>query len=260
MADIKVSFSVVTYNDELVIKKLLDSIFENTNVDFRVYVIDNNSSDKTVEIIKSTGYDITLIENEDNDGFGKAHNKVLPLIDSEYHVFINPDIEFHDSVIDRIAVYLDMQPDIGIVMPKVLSSDATVQILPKKDPRFLYLLSRRLRFKWLVKYREEYEMLEKSADEVFDIEFASGCFMFVRTDLIKELKGFDERYFLYFEDADFSRRIREHARVQYNPEFMVYHQWDRAGAKSFKCFTIQVVSMLKYFCKWKHRKTQNEKF
>lgn len=258
MAKVKVSFSIVTYNDELYIEKLLGSIFKNTKVDFHGYIIDNNSMDGTVEIVKNSGYDITLIENKQNDGFGAAHNKVLSMIDSSYHVFVNPDIQFGTSVIDEMVAYIEKERTIGILVPKVLSLDGSVQLLPKRDPKFVYLLSRRLRCKLFDKYRALYEMREKNEDETYDIEFASGCFMFVRTELLIKVGGFDERYFLYFEDADFSREIRKYASIQYNPNFIVSHHWDRAGAKSFKYFMIQVLSMIKYFWKWRHHGSENE--
>lgn len=259
MRDYSVSLSIVTYNNENEIGDLLHSLFHYIKaVDFHVTVVDNASTDGTVEAIKHKNYGITLIENKKNVGFGAGHNIALARIKSKYHVFVNPDVKIDKDVISDMATYLDENDDIGILTPKVLFPDGTVQLLPKKEPKLRYVLARRINIKPLRKYCTEYEMQEQGVDEVFDIEFATGCFVFARTEILKKVGGFDERYFLYFEDADLSKSVRQVARVQYNPNFYVYHQWDRAGSKKIKYFIIQVLSMLKFFLKWKKRKGADE--
>jgi GT2 family glycosyltransferase len=251
LAGYSISLSVVTYNNDACIEKMLDSLYEYTwGVPFQLYVI-NNGPEGSVDLKRSRYNNLTLIQSEKNIGFGSAHNKILDKIDSKYHVIINPDVFIDYDVIKAIADYMDRNDDIGIITPMVKYPDGRIQALPKRDPKFKYLLSRRLPLGFLKKYRDEYEMAERGAGETFDVEFATGCFMFIRTELFKKVCGFDERFFLYFEDADLSRKIREFARVQYNPQFYVYHSWQRAGAKNLRLFIIQVISMFKYFAKWK---------
>ncbi|MGI5848676.1 MAG: glycosyltransferase family 2 protein [Christensenellales bacterium] len=252
MSDYTVSISVVTYNSEEYIGKMLDSISNHVHsVKYKIFVIDNCSTDGTADIVKRRNDNIVLIRNDHNLGFGKGHNQVLEMIDSKYHVCINPDIYIETDVIGSMCEYLDQHSDIGILTPKVLYPNGDLQILPKKDPKFIYLVSRRIGFSTLKKYREKYEMLEMGVDNAYDIEFATGCFMFMRTDLLKKAGGFDERFFLYFEDADLARSIRKFARAEYNPQFTVYHYWERAGAKKAKYFIIQIASMFKYLTKWR---------
>jgi len=259
MRENSVSISIVTYNNVDKIGCLLDSIFKHIkSVSFHVFIVDNKSSDGTVEEIKKKNYDVTLIENKNNIGFGAAHNKALNGVNSKYHVFINPDVVMDTDVISNIAAYMDEHKDIGIVTPKVLFPDGKLQMLPKKEPKIKYVISRRLNVKALKKYRIEYEMQDMCTDKAYDIEFATGCFLFARTDLLKKVGGFDERYFLYFEDADITKSIRRIARVQYNPNFYVYHNWERAGAREFKYFIIQIISMFKFLIKWSRRKEKDE--
>ena len=248
------TISIVTYNNEKEIKTLLDSILDKTQgIDYHVYIVDNCSSDGTVEIIKAKMREsvrITLIENAKNVGFGRAHNQVLPLIDAKYHVYINPDVVLDNDIINNIAMYMDQNPDIGIVTPKVFFPDGRIQILPKKNPKLIYLFARRSALKCLGKYKDLFEMSYMDADKAFDIEFSTGCFIFARTDIIKKIGGFDEDFFLYLEDADLSRRILPYARVLYNPDFYVYHDWQRGSAKSFKLWLIHLKSIYIYFRKW----------
>lgn len=255
MSSQSVSISIVTYNDEECIGNLLDSINEIIKYeDYHIFLIDNGSRDETLQIARDKTDNITIIETKSNVGFGAGHNKVLDLIQSKYHVILNPDITFKYDVIGQMVSYLDSNPDIGMISPKILHPGGAVQILPKKDPRPIYMLARRSKLRALTKYKDEYEMTEAGADTAYDIEFASGSFMFLRTELFKKVGGFDERYFLYLEDADLSRKARQHARVQYNPSFVVYHHWQQAGAKHLKYFFIHVASMIKYTLKWRKRK------
>lgn len=261
MADYSISISVVTYNSAMHIGNLIRSITRYVRgISYHIFVVDNGSTDGTQEIVRNlVSPDITLIENDRNLGFGGGHNLILPQLDSRYHLCINPDVILESDVVSGIAGYLDIHEDIGILTPKVLNSDETLQLLPKRDPRLVYLLARRVNLPCLRKYRREYEMGDLDSRKECDIEFCTGCFMFMRTQLFRELCGFDERFFMYFEDADLTRRIREKARAQYNPEFTVVHHWERAGGKSLKFFIIQVVSMFRYMAKWRGQKERKRK-
>ncbi len=252
MGNYKISLSIVTYNSEKYISQSIDTILENTkNSDFCIYIIDNGSTDRSVEIIKSKNCSrIVLIENKTNIGFGKGHNMALKAANSKYHFFVNPDIVIKDDVIYKMSQYFEEHEDVGVVTPKILYPDGRLQLLPKRNPRFIYLVARRLHFKFLKRYREEYEMISMGQNEIFDIEFCTGSFMAARTDVLKKVGGFDERYFMYFEDADLTREIRKYARAQYNPNFVVYHDWERAGSKQLKYMFIQIGSMILYKLKW----------
>lgn len=250
-----VSISVVTYNSGRHIGGLLSSLIEHTKgADYHIYVIDNGSTDNTIEIIQQKEYNcVTFIRNEKNLGYGSGHNKAIEASQSRYHLIINPDVKIYEDVVSNLVRYLNANEDIGLVTPKILHPDGQLQVLPKKEPKFIYLLARRINLPFLRKFRHEYEMLEKDADSTFDIEFCTGAFMFLRMSLLKKVGGFDERYFMYFEDADLTREIRQYARTVYNPNFVVYHEWERAGSKQLKFLLIQTGSMIKYLKKWKKK-------
>jgi GT2 family glycosyltransferase len=88
-------------------------------------------------------------------------------------------------------------------------------------------------------------------DHAYDVPFVSGAFMCCRTSVLKRIGGFDEGYFLYFEDADLSRRIQQAGwRTVYCPDALVTHQWQRATHRSYVHMRLFVVSAIKYFNKW----------
>ncbi len=243
---------IVTYNNMGTIKDTLDTLFEyTTDIDFRLYVVDNNSTDGTPEFIKNNYPQICLLEPKVNRGFGAGHNMVLPMLESKYHLVINPDIVLQNNAVKNIVDFMQENEDIGLVSPKICFPDGREQILGKRNPRLKYLVASRLRKDEPSDLLKEYAMLNNDLTKVTDIENASGCFMAFRTDLFKAIGGFDKRYFMYFEDADISREAKKRTRVVYYPGAVVYHVWGRDSKRNFKLMKIHIVSMLKYFLKWK---------
>ncbi len=241
-----VSVSIVTYNDLPRVKKTLESFnrFSST-VDLKVFVSDNASLDGTLETIKSEFPFVTAIQNGENIGFGKAHNKVIPFLNSKYHVVSNPDIVFSSDVVFELCKYLDENPGAVMVTPKVMFEDGTEQHLQKRKPKFKYLLAGRLPF--LKKLRAEYTRENEDLSSPTEIEFSTGCFFVIRTDVLKKLEGFDDKYFMYFEDADISDRAREFGKIIFYPDVSVTHLWERSSSKSIKYLLIHISSMFKYF-------------
>jgi GT2 family glycosyltransferase len=93
-------------------------------------------------------------------------------------------------------------------------------------------------------------MLDRDLSAPTDIQNATGCFMFIRTELFKAIGGFDKRYFMYFEDSVLTLEVNSRSRTVYYPEATVYHEWGRESKKNFKLKLVQINSMLNYFAKW----------
>lgn len=254
--DENVSVCVVTHNNENKILDLLRSIFENTkDLNFEVFLVDNASNDKTISLVEKNYPQVKIIKLKENKGFSFANNQILNRIDSKYHVVINPDIIFNSNVFKELVDYLEQNEEVVIITPKILSEDGSIQYLAKKEPKFKYLLSGRLKkyFKFLEKYHDQYVLKEKTVknEEPFEIENCTGCFLMLRSEIFKKLKGFDERFFMYFEDVDLSKRARKFGKIIFYPKVKVIHLWERASAKNFKFLFIHIISMIKYFSKWK---------
>ena len=251
-----VSICVVTHNNESKILDLMKSIFENTrDINFEVFLVDNASKDATTGLVKKNYPKVKIIKLKENKGFSYANNQILNKLNSKYHVVINPDIIFESNVFKELADYLEQNEDVAIITPKVLSEDGSVQYLAKKEPRLKYLLAGRLKnfFKFLGKYHYEYVLKEKTdkEKEPFEIENCTGCFMMIRSEVFKKLKGFDQRFFMYFEDVDLSKRARKYGKIIFYPKTHVIHLWERASAKNLRFLFIHISSMIKYFSKWK---------
>ena len=245
---IPVSGTVVAYHNRDEILECLKSVKEQTKgVRLSLFVSDNGSDDGTPAAVRAAFPDVTVIENGANLGFGAGHNKVLPLLSSRYHVMINPDITLQEDAVSKMVSYMEEHPEVGLMMPDIQNPDGTRQILPKRDPRWRYMIAG----KFFPAVRRAYCRADEAMDVPTEIEFCSGCFMLIRTELFRKLGGFDERYFLYMEDADLSRQVRKEAKVVFFPGAKVTHAWHHESAKSGKALKLHIESGRKYFAKWR---------
>ena len=256
MEPCRVSGCIVTHNNHRTIGETLSTLLDNTQgVDFKLYIVDNLSTDDTLEIVRSRfGGDprLQIMEPHTNDGFGAGHNLVLDRLDSEFHAVINPDVILRDDVLKSMTDYMRAHPDVGLLSPRIRFPDGRDQVLGKRDPTMRYLVASRLRGKGAPNaLLREYAMLDEDLSAPRDIQNASGCFMLLRTDLFRQLGGFDPHYFMYFEDCDLSRTVRKTHRVVYYPDACIYHVWGRESKKNNRLRRIQMQSMFYYFRKWR---------
>ena len=248
MADnIMVSASIVTYNDINRVPNTIKSIVENTKkYPLKLYIIDNASTDGTADFIEKLGQAV-VVRNSKNLGFGAAHNLMLNQEMGKYHFVINPDITFSDDIIADMVDYFEANSNVVMAMPKILNSDGTEQKLPKERPTFKRLFLGR----FSNKVRSEFVWENKRIIEPCEIKFCTGCFFCIRTDVFKKLLGFDNRYFMYLEDADLSLKARSKGKVIMLPQFSVNHAWERESAKSLKYLFIHIISGFKFLLKWR---------
>lgn len=251
MEKYNISASIVVYNSPDDVYKTVESILANTKgQDFSLFIIDNASKDGIARELKKSFTQPKYIELQENVGFGKGHNAVLESLNSKYHFVINPDILIDRNTIKALCDFMDENPTIAICCPKVLHSDGTVQYIAKRRPTLLSLVARRIHFGFLKNIEDNYLAMDKDQDTVFEVDFCTGCFFVIRTEIFKKLDGFDPKYFLYFEDADITMEAKKYGKAFYCPKAQVTHFWHRETAKSFKPFMQQLKSMFIYFNKW----------
>ena len=248
----QVSASIVTFESEDEIVPLLRSMERTLQVPkLDLFIIDNASTDGTAKAAEKAAPWATVIVNEYNRGFGAGHNQVIPALKSKYHVVINPDIEFVEDSILELSRFLDDNPGVVMVSPMVLNPDGTEQKLPKLQPEPQYLIARRLegKSKRADALAAEYTRSEEEINEPVPVEHISGSFFMIRTEIYKKLKGFDERFFLYFEDNDLSMRASELGEIVFYPGTKVKHGYAREARSSARAFIAQIQSMFRFFGK-----------
>lgn len=245
------SASVVTYNSEKIVEGALDSI-NNSITPIDTFVIDNASEDQTCDYISTHYPNVNLIRNNENVGFGKANNMVIDKLQSTYHIFINPDVTFQKDVPQQIMHFMNEHPDVAIVTPRVIDEDGKDQFLPKLQPRLHYMIAGTFeKFgRPFTTWRKKYTGQKMNLSLPCEVQFATGCFLFIRTDVLKKIKGYDERFFMYMEDADLSRRALDYGKILYHPEFVITHAWARESNVHFKGRKMHIKSMFQFMRKW----------
>ncbi len=245
----RLTVSIVNFNcsDETI--AAVCSIIEHTkNIDYKIYVVDNASREEEVARLKEIEDEhVVVIRNEKNIGFGLAHNLAIELSNSEFHAVVNPDIILFE---DSLTLLSEAMVAENAVMAtcKLIFVDGSPQYTPKLSPTPLSLISRQLGI--LPEIEKKYLMLDRDLDKTQEISFCTGCFFIAKTKELKAVKGFSDRYFLYFEDADITRLMLKKGSVKYLPVTTVQHLWQRKPRKKINFFFLQLFSMFTFFVRW----------
>ncbi len=250
--DKKISVSIVNFNNSLDTLSLISQI-NKYSPDTEIFVVDNNSLKEQKDMLVGTDFSFKLIENSENLGFGKGHNCALPYLKSDLHFVINPDVSINESSISDLTAFFSSDNKIVMSTVKVLNIDGTVQQVPKLHPKFKYLLANRYLPTVMKKTRARYLDLDGDVNETREVQFCTGCFFAIKTDVYKKLGGFDKRYFIYFEDADLSREASKFGKVFYFSKTTVVHGYNRESKRNKKLLFHHITSMFRYFFKWNFR-------
>jgi len=252
--------SLVTYRHTLAqIRPIVESVLRSPCVE-KFYVIDNSGDGPLRQEIQTSSLPDSNISPEylpaDNRGFGAAHNVAIRRAMAEgakLHAIVNPDTYFDAGTLEKIGAYFAANPDVGLLMPKTVYPDGGRQYNAKLLPTPLDSFGRRFLPKsWTEARNARYELRAADPERAFDCGYLCGCFLVFRLDCLKEVGLFDERFFMYPEDIDISRRVyaSENWRSVYWPGVTVVHAHEKASYKSFKMLRVHAWNLFKYYCKW----------
>lgn len=245
-----VNVSIVLYKNTFEEIEQMVRTLRKTDTVENIYLIDNSPT----SINKLKNLEADYFFNNKNLGYGAAHNiairKSLKQF-ADYHLVINPDIAFEPDILNKIEAFMNNNTSIGHLMPKVFYPDGQIQYLCKLIPTPFDLIFRRfLPVKWTEKQTEKFELRDSGYNKIMDVPYLSGCFMFLRVKALEEVGLFDERFFMYPEDIDLTRRIHEKYRTVFYPEVSVIHNHAQGSYKNFRMLWIHSWNMIKYFNKW----------
>ncbi|MDV7145552.1 glycosyltransferase family 2 protein [Tropicimonas sp. TH_r6] len=227
---------IVSYNTCELTLKCLETLYENTNeVAFRTVVWDNASVDGSVEAIAERFPDVELVASEENLGFAKANNVVAAQAETEWLLLLNPDTEVHPGAIDRLLAFSKSNPQAGITGGRTVFPDGSLNIAScwqRITPWSLFCMSTGLTaaFRGSEVFNPE-GMGSWQRDTVREVDIVVGCFLMIPRALWNDLKGFDEKYFMYGEEADLCLRAREAGyRPMITPDAQIMHLVGAAAA------------------------------
>ncbi|HMB65479.1 MAG TPA: glycosyltransferase family 2 protein [Patescibacteria group bacterium] len=235
-----------------------------------VHVVDNSQNQDGIKELLDEKYpQVKYIDAGGNVGFGRAQNLGLKRQEANFYLSLNPDCEFPvgERVLERMVEFLEADPEIGMAGPKLLNSDGGLQYSCYRFPAFLDQIGRRLGWdKRSKRFRQKVDhYLMKDFDHRSDVpvDWLMGSFIFVKMEVVNKIGFFDDRFFMYFEDCDWCRRVwRAGWKVYYVHNIQVKHGHRRGSAqdRAWKSILtnpitrIHIKSWLKYFGKWGLRK------
>ncbi len=249
-----ITASIVLYKtSEEQLSRLINCVYLSGRID-RLYLIDNSPNPLNYPFFQQPF--ITFLRPNKNIGYGSGHNIALREIleFSQFHFIINPDIHFCPKEIGLMIDRMNADQNIGLLMPKVVYPDGGLQYLCKLIPSPVDLLARlflgRFFSKTLHKKNDLFELRFTGYSKEMDVPYLSGCFMLFRTSALKVVGLFDERFFMYPEDIDISRRMHRKFRTIFYPDAVIVHDHAKESYKSIKMLLIHIFNMIRYFNKW----------
>jgi GT2 family glycosyltransferase len=235
MTDIAVI--VVNWNACEDLRRCLKSLWTETNPSpsWEVWVVDNASTDGSAAMVQQEFPQARLIVNANNRGFSQANNQAIAISESRFVFLLNSDAQVHPGALAALTAFADMHPQAGIIGPKVLNPDGSLQFSCRRFPSLSAGLFRNTLLGRLFpgnRFARNYLMGDVSHTDARPVDWVSGCAMLIRRDLIAEIGALDERFFMYCEDVDICWRCQQAGKeVWYAPEAVVSHA---IGASSDK--------------------------
>jgi GT2 family glycosyltransferase len=261
---------VVNYNVKELLHRCLNSVFASRgNITYEVCVVDNDSTDGSADMVATDFPDVILIRNEENVGYPTANNQGLrrfaaddPSKESRprYCLLLNPDTEVPSDGFAKLIEYMDGQPDIGVVGPKLVLSDGSLDLacrrgFPTPTVSFYHMLGLSRLFPHSRRFAR-YNMTYLDENETAEVDSVVGAFMMVRTAAINQVGLMDEQFWMYGEDLDWAKRIKDAGwKVVYFPEVMALHV-KRASSRHSKRAQIEFYrAMLIFYYKHYYHNT-----
>ncbi len=245
-----ISVVIVNYNVKDLILRCLETLFEfkPSNIELEVIVVDNNSKDGSVQAIKMTFPDITIISNNFNAGFPAANNQAFRISKGRYVFMLNPDTEFFDNALEKMFLFMENNQDVSMIGPKLLNSDLSLQHSFWRFPKLRYLFFDTL---YLSKCVKSKYYADKNIDEPFEADSFSGAAILFKHELLDSIGLLDEKLF-WIEEIDYCyRAVQAGFKLVYYPYSVIIHHVGQSAKKNYNISICnQVVNKIKFYKKY----------
>lgn len=221
----------------------------NANEIEKIILVDNDHSNWAS---KFNHPKITYLKSDGNFGFGYGHNLAIKKFshESKFFLICNPDISFETTELTKLVNFAEENPDIGLFLPRIMKADDSNQFGARLLPTPMNLFARRFSPK-IASYLDDNYLLRKyKINKPIFAPSLLGCFMLFDSKKLFELEGFDERFFMYMEDIDLSRRCAEKFGNIYYPLAFVTHLHEQGSYKNPVLLKAHIKSAWQYFNKW----------
>jgi hypothetical protein len=210
---IDISVIIVNWNTKALLLDCVESLYQTTRKSsLEIIVVDNASTDGSIDALRQSFPQVQTIVNQDNLGFAKANNIGIKKAQGLYVCLINSDVKALDGVLDKMRAYMESHPEIGVLAPKTFFGDMQIQKNCREFPTLRNLFCQEFFLNTLfptVAFFRGRDMVRCDYDTVMEIEALSGCFLMVRREVIAQVGPLDEQFFFYSEDVDWCKRIHD---------------------------------------------------
>lgn len=228
-----------------------------TSIPYAVVINDHISGEPVEALLADAA--MSLVQTA-NPGYGRGFNQlwqrwcaakgIPPLV-----AVLNTDLTWQSGCFEKLAQWMEDHPEVTAAAPELRFPDGRRQFLCKRNPTLLALLSRRFIPRWLKprvlrRYDRWFTKRDQNYNQVFRSSYLSGCCLWMRGWAVQKVQGFDPRFFLYFEDADITRRLAEHGPTVNLPVATVLHHWGRGSYQNWRLTLVNLHSAWLYFRKW----------
>lgn len=249
---------IVSYKVRELLEKNLESVFNSNYKNLKVFVIDNNSEDGTVEMVKKKFSQVKLIANKENFGFARAVNQVLPEVNSPYALLLNPDMKLFPETLEKAISWIENKPQAVVAGGQLLDTEGKVVPSVRRFPQIFDQAMISLKIPHLLpRIIDNYLMKSFNYKQEALVDSVRGSFFLINIPAYQKLTtkkiSLDERYFIWFEEVDFCRQVKElGGEVWYFPQAKAIDLVGQSFKKVKKGKTQRYFrdSMLKYFQKW----------
>lgn len=217
-----------------------------------LYIIDHSPAEHPAPLLPADSR--IIYKRHENSGYGAGHNVAIRLAmerGARYHAVLNPDIYWDHPLIAPLREYMEGDPRVGMTTPKVYYPNGRLQYTCKLIPTPIDLIGRRFFPAWFMRGRmRRFTLADTGYRREMNVPYMHGCFFLLRVDALRDVGLFDERFFMYPEDIDLTRRIHGRWKTMFVPQCRMYHVHAAESRKSKRMLRVHIVNMIRYFNKW----------
>jgi GT2 family glycosyltransferase len=245
-----ITVGIVAFNTDLkILEKAVSSCKNSDTGDLQIVVFCNSLDEDYQKSVMDLciSYGVACLDHQLNHGFGAGHNTIVNLFPATWYVCCNPDIEVDKDTISKLIAFAEKTPNVAQITPRVVHPDGRIQPLARRHLTLATWFHRQL---WRI-FPNIFIPFEVEFDynKTQKIEFVTGCFFLIRSELFKQAGCFDEKFFLYAEDADLSYRLSKLGNNYYCAEATVRHEWSTKWGKNYNAVWHEIRSLGRLFVK-----------
>lgn len=257
MKTLDVSIIIISWNTREILQDCLRTVYDQTKrIDFEVIVVDNASSDGTVEMVRREFPRVVLIANDSNRGFAAGNNQGMAVAAGRYVLLLNSDTLLREGAIEKTVAFADAHSDAAVIGCRVLGSDRTLQSSCFMFPSVLNMLLLATYLYRLFpgnRFLGRERMTYWNRSDARDVDVVAGCFMLIRGEAIDRVGVMDESFFMYAEETDWCYRFKQARwRVMFTPSASIIHLGGASSRQVASQMRLQLSGSILYFLK-KHR-------